>query len=174
MALPDRYFPLIEAAHAGDPAALDTLLQVCQPDVRRYAQRHCLISDVDDAVQETLLVLSRKIGSLRALAAMSGWLFKVVQRECRRLGRKTLHYDPYDEEKLEHWLAGHSDHALRTELAHALESLPDPYREVILLRDFEECTISEMAVQLSLTPAAVKSRLHRARTLAREFLLGEG
>jgi RNA polymerase sigma factor (sigma-70 family) len=172
MALSDQYLPLMQAAHAGDPAALDRLLHLCRPDVRRYAQRHCLISDVDDAVQETLLLLSRKIGSLRALAAMSGWLFKVVQRECRRLGRKTLHYDPYDEEKLDHWLATHNDESLRLELVHALESLPAHYRDVILMRDFEECTIGEMAEALSLSPAAVKSRLHRARTLAREYLLG--
>jgi len=173
MAFSDQHLPLLQAAHAGDPAALSRLLQVARPDVRRYAQRHCLISDVDDAVQETLLVLARKLPSLRALAAFSGWMFKVVQRECRRLGRATLHYDPYDEEKLEHWLAAHSNDALRLELAQALESLPAHYREVILLRDFEECTIGEMAVQLELTPAAVKSRLHRARTLAREYLLGD-
>ena len=69
------------SAHAGDPAALDTLLRVCRPDVRRYAQRHCLISDVDDAVQEALLVLSRRLQSVRTLAAFPGWLFQVVKRE---------------------------------------------------------------------------------------------
>jgi RNA polymerase sigma factor (sigma-70 family) len=171
MALGPSHLPLLQAAHAGDTAALDGLLRLCRPDVRRYAQRHCLISDVDDAVQETLLVLARKVQALRALAAFSGWLFKVVQRECRRLGRKALNFDPYDEEKLEHWVAQHSNDGLRRELVAALQSLPEHYRDVILLRDFEERTIGEMAEQLQLTPAAVKSRLHRARSLAREYLL---
>jgi RNA polymerase sigma factor (sigma-70 family) len=53
----------------------------------------------------------------------------------------------------------------------ALESLPPHYREIILLRDFEELSIRELAQQLALTPAAVKSRLHRARQLMREYLL---
>jgi DNA-directed RNA polymerase specialized sigma24 family protein len=44
---------------------------------------------------------------------------------------------------------------------------------VILLRDFEELTIGEIASRLALTPAAVKSRLHRARSLAREYLLSK-
>lgn len=172
MALAEQHTPLLEAAHVGDPAALDRLLRVCQPDIRRYAQRHCMISDVDDAVQEALMILSRRLESIRSLAAFSGWLFKVVQRECRRLGRNTLRYDPYDEEKLENWLAVHSNDTLRLELVRALEALPEHYRDIILMRDFNELTIAEMAQELKMTPAAVKSRLHRARELTREYLLG--
>jgi RNA polymerase sigma factor (sigma-70 family) len=48
--------------------------------------------------------------------------------------------------------------------------LPEHYREVLVLRDFEELTISELAARLTLTRAAVKSRLHRARELVREYL----
>lgn len=172
MKLTEQDMPLLEAARAGDEQALARLLHLCQPDIRRYAQRHCMISDVDDAVQEALLVLSRKLGSLRALAALSSWLFKTVQRECRRLGRKTLGFDPYDEEKLENWLATRSNDALRLELIRAMEALPEDYRQIILLRDFEELTIAEIADELGLSQAATKSRLHRARLHARELLLG--
>lgn len=172
MALAEHHTATLEAAHLGDPAALERLLCLCQPDIRRYAQRHCMISDVDDAVQEALMILSRRMASLRSLAAFSGWLFKVVQRECRRLGRHALRYDPYDEEKLEGWLAVHSNYTLRLELVAALEALPEHYRDIILMRDFNELTIAEMAEELKMTPAAVKSRLHRARELTREYLLG--
>ena len=171
MALHEQHQPVLQAAHGGDPAALARLLALCQPDIRRYAQRHCLISDVDDAVQEVLLVLSRRLSSLKVLAAFSGWLFKVVQRECRRLGRRAFHYDPYDEERAEQWLASHDDPSLRLQLVQALESLPRDYLQVVLLRDFEELSIGEIAVELGLSAAATKSRLHRARTLAREYLL---
>ncbi|QPF75866.1 sigma-70 family RNA polymerase sigma factor [Roseateles sp. DAIF2] len=169
MALAPQHLPLLEAAHGGDLRAMEQLLRVCRPDVRRYAQRHCLISDVDDAVQESLLLLARRLRSLRAVVAFSGWLLRVVQRECRRLGRLAFAYDPYDEEKLEQWLVTHHDnHSLRLELSQALQSLPPHYREVLLLRDFEELAIAE---RLALTVAATKSRLHRARELAREYLL---
>ena len=162
---------LLEAARLGDTAALDRLLQDCQPDVRRYAYRHCLASDVDDAVQETLLVVTRRLRSLRVLAAFSGWLLQIVRRECRRLERRLFNLDPYDEEKMERWLVANSDQTIRLDLIRALESLPEHYREIILLRDFHEMTIRDIATRIQLTTAATKSRLHRARQLVREYLL---
>ncbi|WP_295994883.1 sigma-70 family RNA polymerase sigma factor [Rugamonas sp.] len=171
MALADRYLPVLDAAHRGDPAALAQLLRLCQPDLRRYAQRSCLISDVDDAVQEALLVLSRRLASVRLLAAFSGWLFQVVRHECHKLARKALSSDPWDEERAEQWLASQDTAGLRIELVNALESLPPDYLQVILLRDFAEMSIAEIAGQLDITTAATKSRLHRARLMAREYLL---
>lgn len=171
MSFAEQHGPLLEAAQRGDPVALAQLLRLCQPDIRRYARRSCLISDIDDAVQEALLVLSRRIGSLRLLAAFSGWLFRVVQRECRRLGRRVLREDPYDEERAEQWLASRDTVGLRLELVRALESLPADYLQVVLLRDFAEMSIAEIAQELQLSGAATKSRLHRARQLAREYLI---
>lgn len=171
MALSDTHLPVLDAAHRGDPVALAQLLRLCQPDIRRYAQRSCLISDVDDAVQEALLVLSRRLEAVRMLAAFSGWLFKVVQRECRRLGRAALNYDPYDEERAEQWLAAQDTAGLRRDLVNTLESLPEDYRQVILLRDFAEMSIAEISEELGLSVPAAKSRLHRARQVAREYLI---
>jgi len=172
MALSDQHQPVLEAAHSGDTATLEKLMALCQPEVRRYAQRSCLISDVDDAVQEVLLVMSRRLSSLRALAAFSGWLFKVVQRECRRMGRVTIGWDPWDQERAEQWLASHDNAGLQLELIRALESLPRDYLQIILLRDFEEMSMDEIAQELGITVAAAKSRLHRARAMAREYLVG--
>lgn len=171
MNLAERHPALLAAAHGGDPQALEQVLTLCQPDLRRYARRACLVSDVDDAVQESLLVLSRRLGTVRALAAFSGWMLRVVQRTCYRLARVALGTESWDEERAEQWLARQDSTALRVELVDALESLPADYREVILLRDFAEMSIGEIAAQLGLSVAAAKSRLHRARKLAREYLL---
>ena len=170
--LVERYHPLLEAACTGNPAALDQLLRVCQPDIRRYARRNCQASDVDDAVQETLLILSRRLRSLRAVAAFSSWLFRIVQRECRRLEKKLFGLDSIDDHEI--FIETVPLELLRLELIQALESMPTHYREVIVLRDLEELTIGEMASRLGLSAAAVKSRLHRARQLLREYLLEDG
>lgn len=162
---------LILAAQTGDQAALSRLLAVCQADARRYARRHCHVSDVDDAVQESLLIISRKVTSLKAVAAFSSWLFTVIKRECRKLERMMFKHDPLEDEVAEQQLACRSDDALRLDLARALESLPAHYLEVVLLRDFEELTIAEIAERLGEQPGAVKSRLHRARELVREYLV---
>lgn len=163
--------PMVEAARRGEPAALDRLLRACQPDIRRYAYRHCRLSDIDDAVQETLLIVVRRLQALRTVAAFSGWLFTIVRRECRRLERRVFGLDADEELQMEGWLSTHSDEALRIDLIAALESLPAQYREIVLLRDFEELTLREMAARLALTIAATKSRLRRARELVRDYLL---
>ena len=46
----------------------------------------------------------------------------------------------------------------KVDLAKALESLPPHYLEVVLLRDFEELTIAEMAERLNEPPGAIKAR----------------
>lgn len=164
---------LVNAARQANPDALSKLLQRYHPYVRRYAKRHCLTGDVDDAIQESLIILASNVSAIRVVAALSSWLFKVVQRECQRLGRKVFRLTSLDEQKFELLLASQDEPALQQELQQALESLPSHYREMILLRDFYELSISEIAEQTGLTVAASKSRLHRARSLVREYLLSD-
>ena len=163
---------LVFAAQTGDPAAIEHLLAACQADARRYARRHCRMSDVDDAVQESLLIVSRKVNGLQAAIAFSSWLFTVIRRECRKLERALLRHDALDDAQTEALLACRTDDDLRIDLAAALESLPEHYLEVVLLRDFEELTIAEIGARLHEPVGAVKSRLHRARQLVREYLVG--
>ena len=159
------------AAQTGDPAAIERLLAVCQADARRYAYKHCHASDVDDAVQESLLIVARRVESLKAAAAFSSWLFTVIKRQYHRLLYTMLRTDQFDDEHTENLVAARTDEALRIDLAAALESLPAHYLEVVLLRDFEELTIAEIGDRLGENAGAIKSRLHRARELVREYLL---
>jgi RNA polymerase sigma factor (sigma-70 family) len=168
MALAAQHLPLIDAAHRGDRLAMEQLLHVCHPDIRRYAWRHCRAGDVDDAVQETLIILLKKLGTLKTLAAFSGWLFRIVRHECLRMGRKAL--STQDEAQLDDRVAHLSPYEWRAELVEAMDALPEHYRQMILLRDFAEFSIREIADEVGLTAAAVKSRLHRARELMREYL----
>ena len=165
---------LILRAQLGDPRALNHLLLVTATDARRYARRQCHSNDVDDAVQEALLIVARKISALKTAAAFSGWLYTIVKRECDRLARAMFLHESLEEARVESYLAAKTDLELRVELAAALESLPGHYRRMILMRDFEELTISEIAAALDEPPGAVKSRLHRARAMIREYLLGDG
>jgi RNA polymerase sigma factor (sigma-70 family) len=161
----------VEAARAGDACALARVLGAQRRTVVRYAERHCVVHDVEDAVQETLIIASRQIGKLRALEAFNGWLFRIVKRECDRMKRywRTHVFDYATERELEQPVVQPTD-ALRHDLVRAIESLPAHYREVLLLRDVEELTIDEIADTLAITREAAKARLHRARVLVREYL----
>lgn len=157
---------LVNAARDGDSQAIHRLLAVAQPDIRRYARRTCAAADVEDAVQETLWVLYRRVGTLRVIASLSGWLFAVVRRECLRFAARLRGgtVAAVDEPVWE------SDEAARLDIAAAIESLPPHYREVVILRDFEELTVDEIGDRLGLSRESVKGRLHRARGLLREYL----
>jgi len=162
---------LIEAARSGMPTALERLLVQCRPELRRYAERSCLISDIDDAVQEALLIAARYLSSLRHARAWSRWMFRIVRRECHRMARVTLRRDLWSDGAVDELVATRSEEELRLDLTAALESLPGQYRDVLVLRDFEGLTIGEMAERLETSTAAIKGRLHRARELTRDYLL---
>jgi RNA polymerase sigma-70 factor (ECF subfamily) len=160
------------AAQAGDPVALERMLRELQPDIRRYARRQChRTTAIEDVVQEALIVLYRRLGNVRDPLALAGWIFRVVTRLCML---PVLALIRGAEELTERHEAQYFAHVpkdeLRIDLVRALESLPDMYREVILLRDMEQLTIGEVADRLRITREACKSRIHRGRALLREYL----
>ncbi len=163
---------VVEAAMAGDHGALVQLLEITQPDIRRFARQQCRSADADDAVQEALWLLYRRVGMLRAAGALPAWLLTVVRRACLRLARAALPADTQAEElDNDLRLSNRPTLELRLDVAAAIGSLPPHYREVVLLRDVEEMTVDEIGAALALTREAVKARLHRARALLREYLL---
>lgn len=162
---------MILAARDGDAQALALLLAGSRRQMVRFAERHCVVHDVEDAVQETLILTSRHIRTLRATDAFFGWIFRIVKRECDRLKRAwRLHVHDYAPDRPLPEPVFELQPGLREDLVAALQSLPPHYLDVLLLRDAEDCTIEEMAERLGLTRLAVKARLHRARTLVREYL----
>jgi RNA polymerase sigma factor (sigma-70 family) len=159
---------MIEAAATGDQQALLRLLAVCQPDLRRYARRTCATEDIEEAVQDALLILYRRLGTLRIIATFSGWLFQIVKRAClQRLRRRGL--VSLDEEAAS-GVQDPTDIELRLDLARSIMALPKIYREVVILRDVKELSTEETANEIGASVEAVKSRLHRGRYLIRQQL----
>ena len=162
---------LFEAARLGDPQAIASLLETAQPDIRRYARATCRSSaDAEDATQEALWILFRRVGTIHSLLAFSAWLFSVVRRECLRLARRAGLVPAVDESEVEAALLLRPEADLRLDVAAAFEALPPHYLDVALMRDVEEMTIDEIAAALGATRQTVKARLHRARALMREYL----
>ncbi len=167
-----RFDPaLIEAARSGDEKALLSLIAAAQPDVRRYATRNCRAADIDDAVQETLLLLYRRVGTLRVVTSFSAWIFAVARRACLRLLRMSAGIPDEPSDAADARLAHLRPEDLRIDLSRAIQSLPEHYRDVILLRDIEELSIDEIAAVLELSRESVKARIHRARMMIREYLI---
>jgi RNA polymerase sigma factor (sigma-70 family) len=164
----------VEAARRGAAAAVERLLVVCQPDLRRFARRTCSSGeDAEDAVQIALWQLYRKIGALRA-ATFATWMFRIIERECYRLFRVRSRLQALDDSLDKMLQQEPLPVELRRDLTAAIAALPPIYREVLILRDIDELTAPEAAEYLKISIDAVKSRLHRARQMMREHLLASG
>ena len=152
---------LIKLACQGDQQAIEKLLLICQPDIKRFARRTCSTSeDVEDAVQIALWQVYRKIGMLKTVATFTGWLFRIVERECYRLFKirrsKTINSDF----ELDNLPATYLDMDLKIDLINAIIVLPLIYREVLILKDVQEYSSPEVVAKLGISVQAVKSRLH--------------
>ena len=159
---------LIEAARQGNEKALVELLAVCQPDLRRYARRNCATDDVEEVVQDALLILYRRLGALRTIAAFSSWLFQIVKHAClrRMQRRKATDFEGEDESQLR----DPTNIELRLDLSSLIIALPEIYRDVVILRDVKGLSAEEAADEIGISVDAVKSRLHRGRYLIRQSL----
>lgn len=129
-----------------------------------------------DAVQETLWLLYRRVGTIRAFTSVSAWLVTVVRLECWRLARlafggRVVELDEVKSAKDQLKLSERTEFELRIDFAQAIRSLPEHYREVVLLRDVEEMSINEISTTLGLTRESTKARCSRARVMIREYLL---
>jgi len=166
---------LIENAQQGDKDAIHALLLRYQPDIAKFARTVCATpEDAEDAVQEALWIAVQKIGTLRVASAFTTWLFQVVKHECYRLLRRVRHETTLNEiaelPQMSDCLADQT--ALARDVAVAIADLPPHYRQVLVMRDVQLMTAPEVAATLGLTVEAVKSRLHRARTMVRASLHG--
>jgi RNA polymerase sigma-70 factor, ECF subfamily len=168
-------------AALGDDRALELLVRAYHDRVYPFGVRVCRDRfDADDAVQDAFVALARRPDVIRDPGALS-WLMTVVRNVCRRMlrplqrARARLEQRLIDESAadpaapvdpeaaLERWRLIHQVHR-------AIAGLARPYREVLVLRDLEGATGEQVSAALGLSEAAMKSRLHRARTMIREQL----
>lgn len=172
---------LIEAAKGGDVGSLTAVVMESQPHVRRFALSLCATpQDAEDAAQEALIILYRKIGTLRASGALASWMFRIVRNEClRHLRLLTSRTAPLaavevdGDESVPPAESAESSVLRRLEaerVAAAISALPREQRQVLVMRDVQGYPGRFVARSLGLSDTAMKSRLHRARAALRREL----
>ncbi|MFG3619308.1 RNA polymerase sigma factor [Nocardia sp. NPDC047654] len=163
---------LIAAAREGDAAAIAALVSGSYPHVRRFAHTLCASAeDAEDAAQEALIILYRKIGTLRASGALASWMFRIVRNECVRQWRAvTRQFEPMPDS----FVASAEDEAVQrleaARVATVIAALPADQRRVLIMRDVQGYSGRMVAGMLGLSVAAMKSRLHRARATVQHQL----
>src|SRR5512133_1633360 len=75
-------------AQCDDRAALEALLRSVQPSLRRYLSGVAGATDADDLLQDVLVIIARRIGSLDDPQLFRPWCFRIASREAFRHVRK--------------------------------------------------------------------------------------
>ena len=140
-------------------------------------------NDAEDLVQETYLKALRGFASFQPGTNFRAWMFQILRNtfwsSCSKLERRmTVAMDLEEEgpalavenETPETVLMKRSDSRL---VQNAIDNLPLPYREALLLCEVEEMSYREIAEILSIPTGTVMSRLSRARKAVRESLCGQ-
>lgn len=161
--------------------------QVFEGLVAEYADRLYSVAfritgsheEAEDATQDTFLAAFRQRATFRGEADVATWLFRIaVNAALQRVrGRRPVEYltaTGYGSQAVVDWSDDLSRRVETTELRAKIEAgiglLPEDSRVVLILRDVEQLSTAETAHILDLSEPAVKSRLHRARVLLRQYL----
>jgi RNA polymerase sigma-70 factor, ECF subfamily len=169
---------LVRAAQHGDRAAFGLLYARYSRMVHGILLARVPFSDVDDLVQDVFLQALPRLATLREISRFPGWLASIARNRATDFHRRTKPTDEFDEESDSAQSgtpapsANHSSHS-RAEadaVLEAIRSLPDAYREPLILRLVEGMTGPEIAARTGLTHGSVRVTLHRGMQQLREIL----
>lgn len=135
-------------------------------------------NEAEDLVQETYLRAANAANRPNGDSNLKGWLFVIMrnawlnQLRHRNSGPRFVDLEPHEsvDEMQESPHVVYIRKLEREQVREAIESLPDAYREIVVLRDIEGFTYQEIAMVLNCPAGTVMSRLGRARGKLRKVL----
>jgi RNA polymerase sigma-70 factor (ECF subfamily) len=149
-------------AQCGDREALELLLRNVQPSLRRYVSGLAGSTDADDLLQDVLIIVIRRLGTLEDPNLFRPWAFRIASREAFRYIRKRrLWHGRHDADaEINDLPTSHmwpSGELLRELLA--TDTISPASRAVLLLHFHEELPLKEVAAILDIPLGTAKSRL---------------
>jgi len=160
---------LVDAVRRGDQAAFDRLYKLYSPMVHGILLARVPRSEVDDLVQDVFLAALRKLESLRESVAFGGWLAMIARNRAVDFNRRYQETVDLTDEVIGSHAPTEDDREANAALE-VIRSLPEAYRETLVLRLVEGMTGPEIAERTGLTPASVRVNLHRGMKMLREKL----
>jgi len=186
---------LIHELKAGSEQAFALLIaQYSRPVYSLIARSLCDPADAADVTQEVFVKVFRNISSFHGEASLRTWIYRIALHEASnqrrwwsRHKRQEMTIDAQQENEegetfcmadaLAATDASPFDCAAREQLRNrveaALRTVPEVFREVVVLREIEGFGYEEIAEILNVNLGTVKSRLTRGRAALREALSKE-
>lgn len=155
---------LVRAVLEGERDRFAGLYEMFAPMVHGILLARVPRGEVDDLVQDIFLHALRKLHTLRDAAAFGPWIAMIARNRAMdfyRSSRETV-------EVTENTAVDQPPNRTAKEILDLVRSLPEAYRETLVLRFVEGMTGPEIASRTGLTPASVRVNLHRGMKLLRE------
>lgn len=179
---------LIRGCQSGDMAAFETLYQKHHRGLYAYLLSILRSTHAaEDLTQDVFVKLFQQIGSYRFQSPFAHWLFRLARnaaidqlrrdkvRRARSLDESVSDEDPTPlAERLASKEKDPSQHGEAAQRASSVRAavmeLPENFRQVVIMREWDDLAYEEIAERLELSVGTVKSRLFRARALLEEAL----
>jgi RNA polymerase sigma-70 factor, ECF subfamily len=186
---------LLRRLRAGDEGAFVTLVERHNGPMLRLALSFVPSRAVaEEVVQDTWLAALRGLGAFESRSSLKTWLFTILVNRARTTGVREARSVPIgdagpvvDASRFgpdggwavppEHWIEDAEDRIDAVKLSDllrvVLDTLPARQREVVLLRDVEELSSSDVCEVLAISEANQRVLLHRGRSKLRQALESE-
>jgi RNA polymerase sigma-70 factor (ECF subfamily) len=157
---------LVAAARAGDRGAFGRLYERYARMVHGILLARVPYTEVPDLAQEVFLSALRRLDTLRDNNAFGGWLAMIARNRATDYHRRSK-----ESTELPENISRNDPPGAEAKAAFAaIQSLPDAYRETLILRLVEGMTGAEIAARTGMTPGSVRVNLHRGMKQLREKL----
>jgi RNA polymerase sigma-70 factor, ECF subfamily len=165
---------LVKAAQNGDRSAFGQLYARYARMVHGVLLSRVPHSSVEDLVQDVFVQALPRLGTLRDVSRFGGWLAAIARNRATDFHRKSNPAVTFEEElhagEKRERTPDHEDRSDAIVVLDAIRSLPETYRETLMLRLVEGMTGPEIAAHTGLTHGSVRVNLHRGMQQLREVL----
>jgi len=165
---------LVHAAQRGNRAAFGRLYQRYAPMVHGVLLAKVPVTAVDDLVQDVFIRALRRVSALRKSTSFGAWLAAIARNLANDYHRRSAPEEQLLDEQSERDIAAPPERAdsrrQAAAILNAIRSLPDAYREPLILRFVEGMTGPEIAARTGLTHGSVRVNLHRGMQQLRALL----
>ena len=162
----------------------DSIYQDFQPKILRYLSNLAGETDAPDLTQTAFLKVSQSLESFRGESSLATWIYRIATNTAydhaassltkQKVSEQLLDDDSSVDDFPDNGTPETDREYIRREMTACIrgvvDQLPENYRTVLLLSEFEELTNAEIAAILDISLDTVKIRLHRARTALRSAM----
>jgi RNA polymerase sigma-70 factor (ECF subfamily) len=180
---------VIDKVLAGDVNAFAKIIEKYKDKTFNYV--YSQINDYDEALdltQEIFIMTIEALRSFRRESKFSTWFYSIMVNYCKNYRKKNSRYnvipinntreDGAYELQIPDLRENPEQEVIRKDslriIKEEINSLPDDYREILLLRDIEGLSYNEIAEILDISLPNVKVRIHRGREFLKNRLLERG